>query len=631
MSSPNVTRRWAVVALAIVWLLVCGGLAWGTRSAIRLDRLEERDFSERSKDELLALAVSRLEAAVDTFIGREQNRPYEHYRRLYKPAHAVSAADPERAPAEPVLVPSPLSVPRPDLNLILLYFQASEAAGQKEWGSPQFDYIALDHPPIDLIPFAERARTAGPENWLAGLRVRYTPETLLRMVTDIKEEGISKTPRSPRVPSADASEAELSRTNSEFVRRMVKLREYYPSEVCEPETVAIENLQALFPNVGFPSEHLDCVRITRTPLEPIWLDLTSDGHPQLAMIRSVHVQTSAFCALQGILLDWDRLNDFLIAEIRDLLPLSQFPSMKLQPVIAASTGKTEPHSAMMNSLPVRLSMGDPMQPDTATLSTGLKVALITAWLASLVAMIGITYGVAKYLGLIERRMRFVAAVTHELRTPLTTFQLYTDLLSNGAASDPAKRLAYVETLKGESGRLARLVENVLAYARIGNKKVKLTLSDVSIDDILDAASAETSYRVKSADKSLVVENKCPEDALLRVDREFLVQILSNLIDNACKHAMNLEDKRIWLRARPQESGGVMFEVEDAGPGVEPAERRGIFQPFRRGRGRDATPGMGLGLAMSRYWSECLGGRLQLARGRDGAGHWNRFTLTLPGA
>lgn len=631
MSSPHSTRRWAVVALAIVWLLVCGGLAWGTRSAIRLDQLEERGFSERSKDELLALAVSRLEAAVDTFIGREQNRPYEHYRRLYKPAHAVSAADPERAPAEPVLVPSPLSFPRPDLNLILLYFQASEAAGLKEWGSPQFDYIALDHPPIDLIPFSERSQTAGPENWLAGLRQRYTPETLLRMITDVKEEGILKTPRITRTPNPDANQTALSRTHTEFARRMDKLREYYPSEVCEPETVAIENLQALFPNVGFPSEHLDCVRITRTPMEPIWLDLTSDGHPQLALIRSVHVQTSAFCALQGILLDWDRLNDLLIAEISDLLPLAQYPGRKLQPVTSASTGKVEPHSAMMNSLPVRLVMGQAADASAATLSTGLKVALITAWLASLMAMLGITYGVAKYLGLIERRMRFVAAVTHELRTPLTTFQLYTDLLSNGAASDPVKRLAYVETLKGESGRLARLVENVLAYARIGNKKVKLSLTDVSVDDILEAAAAETVYRVKSADKSLVVENLCPEGAFVRVDREFVVQILSNLIDNACKHAVNQEDKRVWLRAKTHDEGGVMFEVEDAGPGVAPAERRGIFQPFRRGRGREATPGMGLGLAMSRYWSECLGGRLQLARGRGGAGEWNRFTLTLPGA
>jgi len=617
-----------VVALAIVWLLVCGGLAWGTRSAIRLDRIEERDVSERSNDELLALAISRLETAVDAFIGREQHRRYEEYRRLYKPAHAVSAADPDRGPAEPVLLPSPLSAARPEVNWILLYFQASEAAGQTEWGSPQFDHAPLDLPPISAIPLEQRARSAGPENWLAGLRERYSPLQLLESLT----QAVSAANTRPRIrPGSTEGGTAVSRTDTEFVRRMLKLREYYPAEVCEPETVAIENLQALFPNVGFPSEHHDCVRISRTPMVPIWVDLTSDGRLQLALIRSVSVETSAFCALQGILLDWDRLHGLLIGEIRDLLTPQEYPGLKLEPVTVANAGRAEPRSALMSSLPVRLFMGQPANAVSARLSTGLKVALFTAWLSSLVAMIGITYGVSKYLGLIERRMRFVAAVTHELRTPLTTFQLYTDLLSNGAAQDPAKRLAYIETLKGESGRLARLVENVLAYARVGNKKVKLSLADATVDDILDAAAAETAYRVKSADKSLVVENQCPDGTLLSVDREFLIQILANLIDNACKHAVNLEDKRVWLRARTHDEGGVMFEVEDAGPGVAPAERRGIFQPFRRGRGREATPGMGLGLAMSRYWSECLGGRLQLARGRGGAGDWNRFTLTLPGA
>jgi len=635
MSSPQATRRLAMVALAIIWLLVCGGLAWGTRSAIRLDHLEEREFGDRSYDETLALAVSRLEAAVDAFVGREQHRPYEQYRRLYKPAHAVSAADPDRIPVEPVLLPSPLTAAKPEGNWILLYFQASEVAGRTEWRSPQFEGAATEVPPIGAISFEERPQSAGPENWLAGLRERYTPLLLLDHLeqavkaTQSRLPLASRGPRGPAVGDAGSEAGSHRRTETEFARRTKKLLEYYPADICEPETVALENLAVLFPNVGFPAPAQDCVRVTRAPMAPIWVDLTSDGHLQLALIRSVSVETSAFCALQGILLDWDRLRELLMGEIRDLLPREQYPQLKLEPVFPTSSARVEPRSALMSSLPVRLSPGAPARPAQSSLSTGLKVALVTAWIASLVAMIGITYGVAKYLGLIERRMRFVAAVTHELRTPLTTFQLYTDLLSNGAAADPVKRQTYIETLKGESSRLARLVENVLAYARIGNNKARLSLADVDVGDLLDSVAAETTYRVKSADKHLIVENQCPADMTLRVDREFLVQILSNLIDNACKHAGNNEDKRIWLRAKLHDQHGILFEVEDTGPGVPAAERRGIFQPFRRGRGREATPGMGLGLAMSRYWSECLGGRLELGRGRGGQGDWNCFTLTLP--
>lgn len=632
MISPRATRRWAMVALTIIWLLVCGGLAWGTRSAIRLDRLEDREAIDRANDETLALAISRLEAAIDAFVGREQHRPYAEYRRLYKPAHAVSAVDPDRIPVEPVLLPSPLVAARPEANWILLYFQASEAAGQIEWRSPQFDGAAIDVPPIGAIPFEERARGAGPENWLAGLRDRYTPLELLDHLTNVVVGSMTRFPliaRGGKAATNDDDGSTVRRTETEFARRMAKLRAYYPTEVCEPETVALENLSALFPSIGFSTPQADCVRITRTPMVPTWADLTGDGHLQLAFIRSVSVETTAFCALQGILLDWDRLRELLIAEIRDLFPEKNYPDLKLEPVYPTDAPRIGPRSAMMSSLPVRLSSGAPVHPTLSGLSTGLKVALITAWLASLMAMIGISYGVAKYLGLIERRMRFVAAVTHELRTPLTTFQLYTDLLSNGAAADPQKRQAYVETLKGESSRLARLVENVLAYARIGNKKARLSLSDVDVGDVLQAVADETGYRVKSAEKQLIVENRCPPDMSIRVDREFLVQILANLIDNACKHAANQDDKRIWLRARSHDVHGVVFEVEDTGPGVAPAERRGIFQPFRRGRGHEATPGMGLGLAMSRYWSECLGGQLQVTRGRGGAGDWNCFTLTLP--
>ncbi len=633
MSSPQSTRRWAVVALAIVWLLVCGGLAWGTRSAIRLDRIEERDAAERSNDELLALAISRLEAAVEAFVGREQYRPYAEYRRFYKPAHAVSAENPNRTPLEPVLLPSPLSAPRLENRWILLYFQATQIGNRIEWGSPQFEERIIPAAPIREIPYAQRNKLATAENWLAGLREHH--KDLVGLLNpgpnSMSTQSVRIAARSPRKSSndADGPSVEPRRTDTELKRRLDKMKDYYPAEVCEPETVALENLGTDIASLGIPSSDADCTCVRRMSLVPIWMDLTNDGHSQLALIRSVYVESSQFWAVQGILIDWDQLRDTLRGEIQDLFPAEKYAHLKLEPVGSTPPGKLEQRGAMMSSLPIRLIVETPGLVNREGLSTGLKVALITAWVASLMAMLAISYGMAKYLGLIERRMRFVAAVTHELRTPLTTFQLYTDLLSNGAANDPAKRSAYVETLKGESSRLARLVENVLAYARIGNKKARLSLSDVSIDDVLDAASSETAYRVKAADKSLVVENQCPEGTVLRIDREFLVQILSNLIDNACKHAVNLDDKRIWLRARPQSAGGVVFEVEDAGPGVAPAERRGIFKPFRRGRGHEATPGMGLGLAMSRYWSECLGGRLQLARGRGGAGEWNRFTLTLP--
>ena len=83
---------------------------------------------------------------------------------------------------------------------------------------------------------------------------------------------------------------------------------------------------------------------------------------------------------------------------------------------------------------------------------------------------------------------------------------------------------------------------------------------------------------------------------------------------------------MWLRAR-REGRSVYFEVEDRGPGVPVGERATVFRPFRRGKAADATTGgVGLGLALARWWAGLLGGKLSLhSPGEGGA----CFRLELP--
>jgi K+-sensing histidine kinase KdpD len=118
--------------------------------------------------------------------------------------------------------------------------------------------------------------------------------------------------------------------------------------------------------------------------------------------------------------------------------------------------------------------------------------------------------------------------------------------------------------------------------------------------------------------SLSVENEVPKETPLAVDMEVVEQILANLVDNACKYAASADDRTIHLVGRV-EDGALALGVRDHGPGVGPEHAKAIFSPFDRGArgGGDATPGVGLGLALARGQARDLGGDLQADPPRPG--------------
>jgi signal transduction histidine kinase len=150
---------------------------------------------------------------------------------------------------------------------------------------------------------------------------------------------------------------------------------------------------------------------------------------------------------------------------------------------------------------------------------------------------------------------------------------------------------------------------------------------VKASELLDQVAATWSSRSKECGKELIVENQAGNAATLCTDVKMVQQVLGNLIDNACKYSRSASDPRLWLRARA-EGRRLTLEVEDRGPGVQYAERRSIFRPFRRGKDADVTAGgVGLGLALAQRWAGLLGGRLTVQAGQENVGAC--FRLELP--
>jgi signal transduction histidine kinase len=372
-----------------------------------------------------------------------------------------------------------------------------------------------------------------------------------------------------------------------------------------------------------PADEID--RETRTapappqvetgPLDPFWCANPRSGAFELILRRTVTVGAARL--EQGIWIDWPTLRARLLASAHDLVPHAV-----LQPIaVPVSGAPAPPTSQMLASIPVLLDPGPAPAPVHEPLFSSAHFALLVTWGAVLAGVLAIGLVLRTSMELGDRRGRFVSAVTHELRTPLTTFRLYTGMLAGGMVGESSRR-EYLSTLESESGRLARIVENVLDYARLGGRAARRNVL-VGASDLVASIIPSLDRAVSQRGMLLIADIDIPPSLRVSADAATVERILLNLVDNACKYAGASADRRIHVTARalvrPLRPLVLEVRVRDHGPGIPRAERRQVFRPFHRAR-RDAEgpqSGLGLGLALSRGLARELGGELELAWDQPG--------------
>lgn len=373
--------------------------------------------------------------------------------------------------------------------------------------------------------------------------------------------------------------------------------------------------QAAFQNVNAALD----VSAARGPLVPLWVG--RDGRdPALVFVRRAPYASSSVNWDQGLAVyvaDWPRLREGLLQQIGEDVPDADLRATDAPPQRAA-------HGFVLASAPIEL-----VAPRSAAAAlawtTPTRVTLAFAWSALAASLGAVAFALRRTVDLAERRSRFASSVTHELRTPLTTFRLYSEMLADGMVAEPAQRQSYLETLKAESTRLATLVENVLAYARVEEGRMPVRRERIGVADLLLRAQPPLERRAKEANAPLSVAAGGAAASVVETDPEVVGQILFNLVDNACKYAGGTA---ISVDASAHD-GRVALRVRDGGPGIAPEKLCAAFTPFERA-GRpagDAIPGIGLGLALSRALARDLGGDLDYEPTPAGA----CFVLTLPTA
>ena len=247
------------------------------------------------------------------------------------------------------------------------------------------------------------------------------------------------------------------------------------------------------------------------------------------------------------------------------------------------------------------------------------------WLAVLVAMMALWKNLNEQVQLSRKKDDFISAVSHELRTPLTSIRMYTEMLEKDWVKTDDKRREYYTTMRTESERLTRLIENVLDFSRIqrGKKRYDFTVGDVNecIGDVADM------MRPYARQAGFVLEQQFESLDAFAFDRDAVTQIVINLVDNALKYAKDAQDKHIIIRTRKQKDYAVI-EVEDHGPGIPRSQQKKIFDAFYRCEDESTrqSTGTGLGLALVKRFAEAHRGFVEIANAKP-AGALFRVGLT----
>ncbi len=267
--------------------------------------------------------------------------------------------------------------------------------------------------------------------------------------------------------------------------------------------------------------------------------------------------------------------------------------------------------------------------ETASARRTWLAILAGAGLAIVAASLLAVRAVMREVRLARMKSDFVSNLSHELRTPLTSLRMFVETLREGRVKDEAEVKECLDVVAQETDRLQSLVERVLQFASFTRGRAPIELKSADAGDVARRAVALFQKRAEAAQASieLAVEDPLPESI---IDRDAILQVFLNLLDNAVKYAGHNGGK-IRVGVRPGGSGGVVIEVEDDGPGVPEKERELVFEEFYRG---DETlsrrvEGTGIGLAVARRIVLAHGGRIDVARSeRLGGAH---FRVLLPGA
>jgi signal transduction histidine kinase len=589
---PDTFHR-GLLALALAGLVMLIGLALLIRGALAASAREQ----QLRREALAARVFDELEGSLAAYVAGEEARPFVQWRHEWLAPAGSSIG----------LTSSPLAS-LPEQPFVLGYFQI-EPDGQ--FASPMLPSAGEPAATPELAARVEQLRELNRD--LADDGERLALNSLA---------GLGNEPDQQQAPQQQAlpEDVQIQRALDQQSIARQRKNAYAQQPSFAPDYEQLSNFvgpgnDSLLDSVGRESaaaqgDALD-VRVTGFVIEP--------RGDELRMVRTVEIAGQRW--IQGVMLDREALERWLEQEVLGSPELAGFVDLEWGP----GSG-SDPHAGRwthrfappFTALEVSAELG----PVHALSSTGARVILalgVGLGLALIAVLIAVARSLAGLRARAEERERFIAAVTHELRTPLTSIRMYSEMLEQGMVADPERQRSYHGTIRGEAERLSRLVEQVLALARLDERGHSLIgeREQASLESVVNGVVEL--LRPQAEARELRVEVALEEAAAAtQVPRDALAQIVTNLVDNAIKFSPVAGAPIEVTATRSAEA--LSLRVRDRGPGVEPELLPRMFEVFVRGQREheQATPGTGIGLAVVEALVVELGGRVG-ARNRGEGG------------
>ncbi len=229
----------------------------------------------------------------------------------------------------------------------------------------------------------------------------------------------------------------------------------------------------------------------------------------------------------------------------------------------------------------------------------------------------------------EMRADFVANASHELRTPLAALSGFIETLQGPAREDPAAREKFLGIMQGQATRMARLIDDLLSLSRIELNAHLRPDRDVDLTAII--RQVVDGLQMLARDRGVEVTVSAPaERIIVKGDRDELLRVFENLVENALKYAASGKrvEVTLTLDGRTEGASEARVAVRDYGPGIAPEHLPRLTERFYRVDVADsrAQGGTGLGLALVKHILNRHGGRLAI---ESVLGQGATFTTHLP--